>query len=209
MGSRALCSAAPAWRRPDGEPGPGNSFRFPGPATHCSLCEPWKGWVGLRTQTLLPCQTLNWPGRLKSVWLDGYKALKSVFWNFFLEGGWGEEGKCSQPLEKFAYWFREVGCEPRLLLKIYPFLPPPTPLPPPGFSSLEDLAAEPYSPWFPYSLQSAVQNSFEHSYPSRLSTFSPKEPQPGYRVSHLGIASIPREGATEDQLQGPGRGREG
>lgn len=73
---------------------------------------------------------------------------------FFLKTFYGGWGGVSQPLEKFEYRFQEVGCEPRLLLKIARF--PPLPPIPPRFSSLEDLAAEPCSPCFPYSLPSVV-----------------------------------------------------
>lgn len=85
-GSGALCSAAPAWRSPDqtGSRVRGINFVFRAPPLSLGA---WKDWVGRRTQTPLPGRTLSWPGRLKQRQLGRYKALKSVFWNFF--GGWG------------------------------------------------------------------------------------------------------------------------
>lgn len=149
MGSLVLGSGAPARRSPDGEPRPGDAIRLPGPS---ALLGGQKGlgwsvhpdpspWADL-TLARTPLRKDN------SV---GARRLNPFFFFETFYGGWGG---VSQPLEKFEYRFQEVGCEPRLLLKIARF-PPPHPTPP-SFSSSEDLAAEPCSPCFPYSLQSVV-----------------------------------------------------
>ena len=110
-------------RSPDGELRPGDAIRLPAPAL--SLGD-WKGWGDRCTQTPLPGRIWRWPGpplrKDNSVGTRLLHPFCLFFWNFLWRLGWR---KGSQSLEKFEYRFQEVGCEPRLLLKIAPSHPPP------------------------------------------------------------------------------------
>lgn len=149
MGSPVLGNGAPARRSPDGKLRPGDAIRLPGPSALFGGTE--------RTGVIGAPRPLSLGGSdagqdpLRKDNSVGTRRLNPFF--FFLESFYGGWGGVSQSLEKCEYRFQEVGCEPRLLLKIARFPPPPLP---PRFSSLENLAAEPCRPCFPYSLQSVV-----------------------------------------------------